>query len=158
MIYLSPKISRKDLGLCKRNEKERERVHAHKHDQKKKKKEKGKKIAQVSKISKRRERRQSCKKEFIFHPPYPPYTHAHLDQVVWLVFFQGFGLWLSNIWGTGMLHFFHTYSSTYQPFRSRLWKKGNSMPWWGIIHIERSESIIRGTLIYFWKLVKPSDW
>ena len=30
------------------------------------------------------------------------YTHAHLDQGLWLVFSLGSGLWLSNIWETGM--------------------------------------------------------
>ena len=66
MIHPSPKIFEKDFGLCKKKEKE---IHALKHAKKKE-------IAQVSKKSQKGERGENhAKKEFIFHPPYPPHTH-----------------------------------------------------------------------------------
>jgi len=50
-------------------QKERKEMHAQKHDKKEEE------IAQVSKNLKKERGENHTKREFMFHPPYPPYTH-----------------------------------------------------------------------------------
>ena len=114
-----------------------------------------KKNSPCPKKKQRTEMDHTKRSSYTIHNIHHPHTCTSWSGCM-TCFSKGSDLWLSNTWGTGMPSFLPTYCSTYKPIRSRLWKKGNPLPLWGIIHIERSKSIIWGTLISFEKLCKTS--
>ena len=91
---------------------------------------------------------ESCREGCEFHLE-KIHTHAHLDLIVWPVFF----IWvrfftLQYMWN--MYASFHSLS--WAPPKSLIRnreERGDPMSWWGIIHIERSERIIWGAKFCF---------
>ena len=92
-----------------------------------------------SPLSKKKRKRDGAYKGV--HTPSTKYIHtlAHLNQGLWLVSPLDPVFDLAKYGKQVCLQILHTYSSTKTAIRDRLRKKGIIMPWWGIIHIDRSD-------------------
>ena len=77
-------------------------------------KEREKRKVAMSSLKKKLEK-GNFSKEYHFHQIY--HTHAHLDQLVWLVAPCDSSVWLSNIFNSSKLWFYHPYLELHISFR-----------------------------------------
>ena len=77
-------------------------------------------------------------------------THiAHLDLIVWPVFSIGFDFLLCNMYSTSMRPLLPLPWAPPKSFTRNREIRGDTIPWWEIIDIERYEKVIWGAKFYF---------